>query len=69
MARQLVEALAVLEHCGLVHRDIKPENIIVSRSQISVKLSDFGFCVPDGTVDGTRYSSAYASPEIGKEWH
>ncbi|MDR1861942.1 MAG: PASTA domain-containing protein [Candidatus Ancillula sp.] len=64
----ILRALAVAHHAGLVHRDIKPENILInSRGQL--QITDFGLArvatemstATTGTVFGTV---AYLAPEI-----
>lgn len=45
IAKQLLQALAILHRLGFVHRDIKPENVLIASAPPStwhVKLTDFG---------------------------
>ncbi len=69
VARQLLNALGMLNERGIVHRDIKPENLMLHTSRSGeriVKLVDFGISkmgmrsTIDGGVIGTPH---YMSPE------
>jgi len=47
LVQQLVSAIDVLVHCGVVHSDLKPDNILLAKSrladsQFDAKLCDFG---------------------------
>ncbi|MDZ4837597.1 MAG: serine/threonine-protein kinase [Candidatus Melainabacteria bacterium] len=68
--KQIVDALRVAHHAGILHRDIKPSNIIIDE-QNNVKVIDFGIAKINGietTVTMTRTGAtvgtpAYMSPE------
>jgi eukaryotic-like serine/threonine-protein kinase len=69
LARQLVDALAVLHEAGLVHRDIKPGNIAV-RADGHLVLLDYGFVRDDRALpvtprvsEGVVGTVAYMAPE------
>ena len=40
---QIIRAIEYCHRHDVIHRDIKPENILVSLSDMSIKLCDFGF--------------------------
>ena len=64
VAIQLLQVLHLLHHNDLVHRDVKPQNIL--RSNLSIKLTDFGLAVPTGSrepVGSLSGSLRYLSPE------
>jgi serine/threonine protein kinase len=69
---QVASALWAIEKTGLVHRDLKPSNLmLVSGSEIDVKLIDFGLTWSMGNAaptkdiipDGFAGTPAFASPE------
>ena len=67
MARQLLDALAVLHAAGIVHRDVKPSNVMIVEGG-RVKLADFGVATlagdPEITATGAVLGSpGYLSPE------
>jgi dual specificity protein kinase YAK1 len=66
-ARQLVQALCLLQRAGIVHLDIKPENIVLADlySQ-DVKVIDFGSSRLRGTPVAHYYvqSRWYRAPEV-----
>lgn len=75
--KDIVNALFVLHHYGLIHRDIKPENILVKNKddleEIQFCLSDFGGCRPLPNDDKERdnlgisrevYTNGYRPPEV-----
>lgn len=67
-ASQLLSALHLLGHLGIVHADIKPDNAIVSEDKAIVKLCDFGSAMDElsGETDPTPYlvSRFYRAPEV-----
>lgn len=70
IADQVLAALAVSHERGMVHRDIKPANVLLSGSEGTVKVADFGIVramAGDGVpLTGTRMmvgTPQYMSPE------
>ncbi len=71
IARQLVSALEYCHQLGTSHMDLKPENVRIRRSDLSVKILDFGMGAvywdeDDTTIEGGVYGGSpdYAAPEI-----
>lgn len=64
--RQVLEAMTVLRHSGIIHCDIKPENILLGNTTSGkVKLIDFGSaCFANRTVYSYIQSRFYRSPEV-----
>ncbi len=66
-AVDILQALAVAHHRGIVHRDIKPGNILLADDG-KIKLTDFGLAyvthAPTVTIEGTVLGTpAYMAPE------
>ncbi len=66
---QLLDAEIHIKNCGYLYRDIKPENIIIVEETATVKLLDFGLCLPlnqaatpntEGNLEGAVF---YLPPE------
>ena len=67
VAEQILNALIMAHHHGVVHRDVKPANILVDRSG-TVKLTDFGLAKQCGEPGQTGQGMAvgtvfYMAPE------
>ncbi len=67
VAEQILNALIMAHHHGVVHRDVKPANILVDRSG-AVKLTDFGLAKQCGELGQTGQGMAvgtvfYMAPE------
>jgi serine/threonine-protein kinase len=67
VAEQVLNALIMAHHHGVVHRDVKPANILVNRSG-GVKLTDFGLAKQCGDPGQTGQGMAvgtvfYMAPE------
>ena len=67
VVRQILQGLLYLHCRGIIHRDIKSDNILLNR-QGNVKLTDFGYSTPVGSVESRRRSMAgtpdWMAPEI-----
>lgn len=63
---QLLDAVEYLHKKGLLHNDLSPENILITRSDNSLKIIDFGFADDDTHYLGRERgcTRAYASPEL-----
>jgi len=64
--KQLLSAVAHCHTLGIIHRDVKPENIMLTGSDESVKLVDFGTCWINGSaapVAGAGQTVLYMSPQ------
>eukprot|EP01117_Protostelium_nocturnum_P015058 TRINITY_DN579_c0_g2_i3.p1 TRINITY_DN579_c0_g2~~TRINITY_DN579_c0_g2_i3.p1 ORF type:complete len:224 (+),score=37.83 TRINITY_DN579_c0_g2_i3:1507-2178(+) len=67
IAKQLVDILLRIHERGISHRDIKLENIMISNSEKSVYLIDFGLSFHYDNYDACNDHSGtreYAPPEI-----
>lgn len=67
VAEQVLNALIMAHHLGVVHRDVKPANILVDRTG-TVKLTDFGLAKQFGEPGQTGHGMAvgtvyYMAPE------
>lgn len=71
IAQRLSRILAAVHAAGYVHRDVKPEHVVLCSDtpQLSVRLLDFGVCLPRDEEPARRARFAvygtpgYASPE------
>ena len=63
---ELLSALSYLHKQGVIHNDIKPENILITRTDDSLKLIDFGLATTDAwyIMKQLGCTPAYASPEL-----
>jgi serine/threonine-protein kinase HSL1 (negative regulator of Swe1 kinase) len=65
--RQIIAALMYCHRINIHHRDLKPENILLDRTNMNVKLVDFGMAAlqPTGKKLTTPCGSPhYAAPEV-----
>ena len=69
--KQLLEAIEQVHRIGIIHCDIKPENILLKinvekdKSDISVKLTDFGSaCMKNNPIFLHVQSLFYRAPEV-----
>ena len=69
--KQLLEAVEQVHRIGIIHCDIKPENILLkiniekNKSDISVKLTDFGSaCIKNNPIFTIVQSLFYRAPEV-----
>ena len=78
IAKEVCNALLIMEENNIVHRDIKPSNIMINSQQV-VKLADLGIAKADSssiegeltlTVDNLVFGTPnYASPEQCRSSH
>ena len=69
--KQILEAIEQVHRMGIIHCDIKPENILLkiniekNKSDISVKLTDFGSaCLKKNPIFTIVQSLFYRAPEV-----
>ena len=69
--KQILEAIEQVHRMGIIHCDIKPENILLkiniekNKSDISVKLTDFGSaCIKNNPIFTIVQSLFYRAPEV-----
>ena len=63
---QLLDVVGYIHKKGILHNDLSPQNIIITSSDDSVKLIDFGFADDDTHYlgKGRGGTLGYASPEL-----
>ena len=63
---ELLSAVIYLHKRGIIHNDLKPENIIITRSDNTLKLIDFGLADNDAFYvwKNLGCTRRYASPEL-----
>ena len=63
----VIDGLKTLHSCGIIHKDLKPANILLSTSDNTVKLIDFGISSETDArtlvVTHTGKTPLYAAPE------
>ncbi len=63
LSKGIAEGLAAAHQQGVIHRDIKPANLLLERSAVLVKISDFGLArAAVGNVDLTSHGLAVGTP-------
>lgn len=63
LSKGIAEGLAAAHQQGVIHRDIKPANLLLERSAVRVKISDFGLArAAVGSVDLTSQGLAVGTP-------
>lgn len=63
LSKGIAEGLAAAHQQGVIHRDIKPANLLLERSAVRVKISDFGLArAAVGDVDLTSHGLAVGTP-------
>ena len=69
--KQILEAVEQVHRIGIIHCDIKPENVLLkinvenNKSDISVKLTDFGSaCMKNNPIFSVVQSLFYRAPEV-----
>jgi serine/threonine protein kinase len=62
LATRMAEGLAEIHGQGVVHKDLKPKNILVHRSSLEVKISDFGLATRLPREQHSSSSSASSRP-------
>ncbi len=65
MARQLLRALSVAHHLGVVHGDLKPENLLVNARGI-LKVTDFGLARVIRRTRGSHQKSEAGGASSGR---
>ncbi|KAI8615967.1 kinase-like domain-containing protein, partial [Chytriomyces sp. MP71] len=61
---QIANAVHYIHSVGVYHRDLKPENLLLSTSDMTVRLADFGLATDEDWSDNMGCGSVrYMSPE------
>ena len=68
ITKQIIESVMYCHETGIVHRDIKLDNILIDKSTLKIKITDFGLCArikPDYNVFHSKLGTArYLAPEL-----
>jgi len=62
---QICHGVMAIHEAGTIHRDIKPSNILIDRTHLRARISDFGLAIHDGerAKDGAG-TPGYVAPEL-----
>ncbi len=62
---QICDGVIAIHEAGTIHRDIKPSNILLDRTHLRARISDFGLAVHDGEgANDSAGTPGYIAPEL-----